>query len=75
MNKKAFSFVEIIISISILVVLAIVATTATTNIKNNSNNSRVIADLATIKNGFISYSNEGANLADPQGNKNFYNQD
>jgi len=75
MNKKAFSFVEIIISISILVVLAIVATTATTNIKNNSNNSRVIADLATIKNGFISYSNEGANLADPQGNKNFYTQD
>ncbi len=75
MNKKAFSFVEIIISISILVVLAIVATTATSNIKNNSNNSRVIADLATIKNGFISYSNEGATLADPQGNKNFYTQD
>ncbi len=74
MNKRAFSFVEIIISISILVVLAIVATTATNNIKNNSNNSKVIADLATLQNWFISMSNEWNKLPEPNWNKNYYTQ-
>lgn len=75
MNKRAFSFVEIIISISILVVLAIVATTATNNIKNNSNNSKVIADLATLQNWFISMESEWNNLPEPDGNKNYYTSD
>lgn len=74
MNKRAFSFVEIIISISILVVLAIVATTATNNIKNNSNNSRVIADLATVQNWFLSLKNENKFLPEPEWNKNYYSQ-
>ncbi len=75
MDKRAFSFVEIIISISILVVLTIVATTATNNIKNNSNNSRVISDITTLKNGLISYTNEWNIVPKPDWNNNFYKAD
>jgi type II secretory pathway pseudopilin PulG len=72
MNKKAFSFVELIISITILVLLAIIWTAATNNIKNNSNNSRVIADLNTLKNSLITYSAEWNILPKPDWNNNFF---
>lgn len=75
MNKKAFSFVELIISITILVLLAIIWTAATNNIKNNSNNSRVIADLNTIKNSLVSYSSEWNILPKPQWNRNYFKSD
>jgi len=75
MNKKAFSFVELIISITILVLLAIIWTAATNNIKNNSNNSRVIADLNTLKNSLITYSAEWNSLPKPHWNRNYFKSD
>ena len=65
MNKKGFSFIEILISISIIAVLAVIATTANNNIKNNSFNAKVISDLNTIESALFSFTDEGNSLPMP----------
>ncbi|MDD3793719.1 MAG: FecR family protein [Candidatus Gracilibacteria bacterium] len=72
MNKKAFSLIEMLISVSIIIILGIVATTTSNNLKNNSNNSKIIADLNTIENALVSYKTENQNIPLPGGNNNFF---
>lgn len=72
MNKKAFSFIEVIITVSIITVLWVVAISASNNIKNNSDNSKVVADLSTIKNALESYKTNNPDIPNPIGNKNYY---
>ena len=75
MNKKGFSFIEILISISIIAVLAVIATTANNNIKNNSFNAKVISDLNTIESALISFTDEGNSLPMPDWNNNNFKVD
>jgi len=71
-TKKAFSFVEIIITISIIALLAVIWISAVENYNNNTNNSKVVADTETINNALTSYSQETKTLPMPGGNTNFF---
>lgn len=72
MNKKAFSFVEIIIVISIFTILAVITTTVNNNMKTKSFNSKIVSDLSTIENALISFTNEWNKLPLPKWNNNFF---
>jgi len=74
-NIKAFSFVEIIITISIIALLAIVAYTVNTNYKDKANNSKVTSDIEIITNSLQSYKQETQTLPLPKGNNNYFNED
>ena len=72
MNKKAFSFIEVIISVTIMTVLWVIAVSTSNNLKSNSDNSRVIADISSIKNALVSYKWVDRELPSVMWNKNFY---
>ncbi len=74
-NIKAFSFVEIIIVISILILLSVVAISISSNMQEKTDNTAVNADISTLINSFESYLNENWNLPDPAGNKNYFTSD
>lgn len=71
-TKKAFSFVEIIITISIIALLVVIWISSKSNYDNNMNNTKVISDVETINNAIISYSQETKTLPMPGGNTNFF---
>jgi type II secretory pathway pseudopilin PulG len=64
-TKKAFSLVEIIISISIIILLAVVWLNTNTTYQQKTQNTKVIADLETLKNTLEEYSNEKQTLPMP----------
>lgn len=72
MNKKAFSFIEVIISVTIMTVLWVIAVSTSNNLKSNSDNSRVIADISSIKNALVSYKWVDRELPSVMWNKNYY---
>ena len=74
-NKKAFSFVELIISISIVVLLSVIAYTAYNSNNQKTNNSKTLASITTIKNALSNYLEEKSSLPDPNWNKNYFKQD
>ncbi len=55
-NKQAFSFVEVLIAISIIVLLAVISINSSSKYGENRDNSKVVSDLATIDNALESYS-------------------
>jgi len=67
MNKqqKAFSFVELIISISILVLLSVIAFTTYNSNNNKANNAKTEAGTITLKNALLSYLEENKTLPEP----------
>ncbi len=75
MNKKGFSFVEIIVAITIIILLAITVSTLHSNTKTKTLNTRTIADINTLDNGFMSYIQENQSLPDPRGNTNWFTID
>jgi len=75
LNKKGFTFIEMIIAISIVVLLAVVWNSSLSTYKQKSNNSKVITDLNTINNSLVSYSTEKWDLPMPGGNNNFFKED
>ena len=72
--KKWFSFVEIIISISILTIISIVATTAYNGMQQKSDNSKIIWDLRSLSNTLESFKEANKNLPQPSWNKSFYKE-
>jgi len=66
MNKKAFSFVEMIVVISIIILLAIIGATVNTNLKTKTLNTRSTADLSTLENAFLAYLEENKTLPSPE---------
>jgi type II secretory pathway pseudopilin PulG len=65
MKKQAFSIVELIIVITILILLAIVSMTAFNKRSDEAQNSRVLADINTIKVSLVSYRAEGNEIVLP----------
>ena len=73
--KKWFSFVEVIISISILTIISIVATTAYNGMQQKSDNSKIIWDLRSLSNTLESFKEANKDLPQPSWNKSFYKED
>ncbi|MDR0771798.1 MAG: prepilin-type N-terminal cleavage/methylation domain-containing protein [Candidatus Peribacteria bacterium] len=65
MKKQAFSIIELIIVITILVLLAIVSMTVFNKRSDESQNTRVVADMNTIKASLVSYRAEESGLILP----------
>lgn len=74
-KNKAFSFVEIIITISIISLLAIISISSKQRYEENKNNSKIVSEISTINNAFISLITETQELPLPWWNLNFYSSD
>lgn len=72
---KWFSLVEIIISVSIIIIITAIAVTNYSWMQDNSNNSKVSADLKSLENSFSSYLTENEQLPLPDWNQKFYEED
>jgi len=71
-NKKAFSFIEIIISISIIVLLTVIGISYKQWYDENVANTTVVANIETINNALSSYSAENSDLPMPGWNTNYF---
>lgn len=71
-KNKGFTFVEVLISISIIILIWVVAMTNYFWMKNNSNNSKIESDLVTLQNSFISYYNDKEEYPMPKWNQKFF---
>jgi type II secretory pathway pseudopilin PulG len=75
-NKKgAFSFVEIIITLSIIVLLAVIWLNANNNYQDRASNAKIVSDIETLNNALTEYANENDSLPMPWGNNNFFKAD
>ena len=75
MNKKALSFVEIIISIAIIVILATIGLSYKDSFDENKFNTKVESDLATLNNSFLAYKQENSTLPSAKSNNNYFKID
>lgn len=75
LSKTGFSLIEIIISVAILIILWVVWVTSYQWVVDKSKNSLVESHLQTLKNTFLTYSNDTKTLPYPSGNLKFYNVD
>lgn len=74
-NTNAFSFVEIIISVSIIILLALVGITASNNYVESVKNAKVTQDIQTLDNAIQAFYQQKSTLPDPAGNNNYFNED
>lgn len=75
MNKKGFSFVEIVIVVTIISLLAVIWVGITSESEEKSKNEKILADLSTVKWNLTSYKAENSTVPLPMGNTNFYNDE
>lgn len=73
-SKQAFSLVEVIISVAIIILLSVIAVTWYQSFTDKAKNSRMHGDLWTIKNALLSYYDANQTLPPPSGNLKFYNK-
>jgi len=74
-KRLAFSFVEIIITISIIALLAVIWISSKQWYDENMRNSKIVSDIQTINNALTSFSEETKTLPMPGWNTNFYSID
>ena len=74
-KKSAFSLVEIIIALAIIVLLAVIWMSYNQNYKSNVNNTKIQSDLATINNALESYKQDNSSLSLPWWNINYFTKD
>ncbi len=74
-QKKAFSFVELIIVVSIVILLAVIVVSISNNISLKAQNSKVKSDLQSLNNALSSYLNSEKVLPFPKWNLNFFDKD
>ena len=67
-NKKAFSFVELIIVLSIIALLAIVVTKLSMDSQDKTTNAKVKSDITTLKNALLSAGEQEKKLPLPDWN-------
>jgi type II secretory pathway pseudopilin PulG len=72
LQKQAFSFIELLITVSIIVLLTIIWLSVNTSYTIKANNSRITADLDTAYNALVTHSQTEWNLPLPGGNKNYF---
>jgi len=73
--KSAFSLIEILVSVSIIILLWIIGLSFFIWDKENTYNSKTSADLETVKNSFLSYINAWNELPKPDGNVSYFSMD
>ncbi len=71
-NLRAFTFVELIITLSILALLSVIWYTAVGNKQQNTLNTKVTSEVETLKNALLLAKQENSVLPLPDGNNNFY---
>lgn len=71
-NLRAFTFVELLISLSILSLLAVIWYTAVGNKQENTLNTKVTSEVESLKNALLLAKQETSQLPMPDGNNNFY---
>ncbi len=74
-TKKAFSFVELVIVLAILIVLGVIWMSMISSNKQKSNNSKLEFGIKTIKNSIISYKQQNKVLPTPSWNRNYFKPD
>ncbi|ATU05882.1 hypothetical protein BKN14_05660 [Candidatus Gracilibacteria bacterium HOT-871] len=74
-NKKAFSFVELIIVLSIIALLAIVVTKLSMDSQDKTTNAKVKSDITTLKNALLSAGEQEKKLPLPDGNLNYFTKE
>lgn len=75
MSKKWFSFIELIIVVSILLLLAVIWVSISSTYKENTENTRISADIVTLKNSFTQFKENTQGLPLPWGNIGYYDTD
>jgi len=75
MNKKAFSFIEMIIAVAIIALLTTIWLSYKSSFDDNKFNAKTQADLATLNNSFLSYEQENQSLPIAKSNNNFFKID
>ncbi len=71
-NKKAFTFVELIITLWIIVLLWVIAVTTLNKSNENVNNTKIESDTITLKNALIAYKQTENKLPKPSWNNNYF---
>ncbi len=71
-SKKAFSFVEIIVVVSILALLAVIWLSLQWSSNQKTQNAKAVWDIQTLNNSFESYLVEEKTLPNPKGNINYF---
>ena len=74
-SKKAFSFVELIITISIIVLLATIWFSSNKNYNEKVDNAKSVSDIHIITNSLEQYLQERKTLPLPKWNKSSYKED
>lgn len=74
-KNKWFSFVEVIISVSIITIIWVVAATTHTSYEEKTKNTKVTSDIKTLENSLTLYLEEELDLPTPGGNNSFYKED
>ena len=71
-NKKAFSFVEIIITISIIALLVVIWMSYRWTQEQKATNVRTVADIWTLNNSLQTYLQDKNSLPEPKWNNNYF---
>ena len=74
-NKKAFSFVELIVVLAILLLLWVLWVSLYSSSNDKTNNSKVISWAKTLKNALSNYLQDNKILPLPDWNKNYFKID
>lgn len=72
MNQKWFSFVEIIIVITIIILLAVIGVSMNSKYKDSAENTKISADIWSLKNALSLYKEEKKVLPLPGWNISYY---
>ncbi len=73
-NKKAFSMVEVIVVISIMIILSSVAITYFSNKDTSTNNTKITTDLKVLQTSFEKYFQDKQSYPMPEWNKKNYDK-
>lgn len=72
-QKKAFTLVELIITLSIIILLTTIGLTTQNSLRENAKNAKVEANIETLQNAFSTYFQVNKNeLPDVAGNTNYF---
>lgn len=71
-NKKAFSFVELIVVISIIALISVIWISINNNYTERSKNSKITSDIQTLQNSLEAYKSETQTLPDPKWNGKYF---
>ncbi len=74
-GNLAFTFVELIVSIGIILLISTVWYMSYSGNLQTKDNAKVVSDISTIDNAFRSYMQSNKSLPEANGNKSFYKAD